>query len=143
MPFIKKHRSLLAIVFIIAAIISLVIWASTIHPEIYKEIGKAILLIGFAGIAILGIFGASKIDDWSTIFSVVLFICGLGLIGFGMLIEIGLLLTKEGTVFQEYEAIFLGLGGIIIVSLSLILSALIAIKRNQVRQLMSFDNPKN
>ncbi len=66
---------------------------------------------------------------WMQAFSIILFLCGALSICIGALIWFGLLTSKEGTIFQEYEGIFFGLGGLIIIALSLILWAILSLKK--------------
>jgi ribosomal protein S27E len=66
---------------------------------------------------------------WMQAFSIILFLCGALSICMGALVWFGLLTSKEGTVFQEYEGIFFSLGGLIIIALSLILWAILSLKK--------------
>jgi hypothetical protein len=93
---------------------------------------------GFVGIVIIGAIGltvyilsAKKL--WLRFFSIVLFCCGSGLSLFGLALFVFASLKAGSTIFQEYEAIFLGLGGLVIISLSLILTALIALMKREAK----------
>jgi len=70
----------------------------------------------------------TETDPLLSLCSIALFLSGVALFGFGVSIFSA---AEVRTVFQEYEAIFLGIGGLVIIALSLILAALIALIRKK------------
>ena len=92
---------------------------------------------GFGGIVVIGgiglvIYTVSVQKLWLRFFSILLFCSGSVLLLSGVAIFLAMF-TKESTVFQEYEAIFLSLGGLVIISLSLILAALIELVNRKLK----------
>jgi ribosomal protein S27E len=126
---VKKWKRYILPAAVVLVIFSAAAWASYLHPKFLIQLFLAGIAIVLFAAFVFVVWAISVHHLWMRFFSVTLFACGALSTCMGVLVWAGLLASKEGTVFQEYEGIFFSLGGLIIIALSLILTALLASKK--------------
>lgn len=122
----RKHT--ISVIIISAAL--LVVGLYKFAPDALDQLWGLAVLSLLAGFVALGIYAITKANAWLQLFCIGLFISGAVLILGGLIIFASTAAAKESTVFQEYEAIFLGIGGLVVIALSLILAALLEVNRS-------------
>lgn len=123
--FFTKKKIIIFIISIFIIVAAIV--ASYFPIRLQKEVSVGVLILLFAAAFISVVYAVSAAKLWLPLFSIALFASGALLLICGGTTFLALAVTKDATVFQEYEAIFFSIGGLVVIALSLILAALVVL----------------
>lgn len=116
---------------IIVAVVGVLIataWAF-MDSDSRSQVGKAVLGICVFIIGGVIMWNLSKNGTWLHFLSILLFAFGSIAFAAGGVYGFQIETNHDSTVFQEYEALFLIFGGVLVIALSLILAAILSLKK--------------